>query len=287
MIEMETPQPNNLTQTQTFQLTPRQIGARKAWETMRSPDWTPPNGKRKSDKVIKHKPEITLPKDMVKASSTISPQHKAWNTMDKKKAMESGLLTYPKRPSTYNRHGKNAFRDIVVNYMEDKIGSVLALESDEMLFVKALPKHSFIIHEHDVDIFNKIRNSNPGNVVSLSRSDIVEAKSLNYTYAFLDFCNTFSLNVTRLKSLAKILNTTEVIAFTFSKRNDPTNRGVTKKRAQVFDIIKRLQLMYPNHIFETAFEYSDRDIISKRGGMPMVGIIMRRRDIMEAVYGSS
>lgn len=283
---METTQPN-LIQIRTPQLTPRQIGARKAWETMRSPDWTPPNGKRKSDKVIKHKPEITLPIDMVKASSTISPQHKAWNTMDKKRAMESGLSTYPKRPSTYNRPGKNAFRDIVVNYMEDKVGSVLALESDEMLFVKALPKHSFIIHEHDVDIFNKIRNSNVGNVVSLSRSDIVEAKPLNYTYAFLDFCNTFSLNVTRLKSLAKILNTTEVIAFTFSKRNDSSCRSAPKNRAQVFEIIKRLQLMYPNHIFETAFEYSDRDVDSKRGGMPMVGIIMRRRDIMEAVYGSS
>jgi hypothetical protein len=238
-------------------------GAKKAWATRR----------------LKQQQALNIPHKFLPNPIDQSPGTKsAYKAHDTMRARKDGLLPHEvKQPVTYDRPGKNKFRDIVVGYFENNTGSVLALESEEMVFVNALPQHRFILYEHNSEVYNKIFNkvksgNSAGNIVYLENSDIANAKSVDYDYAFLDFCSTFTTNETRLKVLARLLINAKYIALTFSL-HDKRKKEFDKRQ---IDLVKRLQAIFLNHTFETYMAYADRNE-GIRGGSPMVGIVLKNR----------
>jgi hypothetical protein len=182
-----------------------------------------------------------------------------------------------KQPSTYDRKGKNDFRDKVIDYVRgtlfDENEYILALESPELLFVKKLPRKKFVIYEHDVLRFCQIRDNVKKwkySNVEMRNGDIRNAVRLLYTsditykFAFLDFCNTLDSNIDRLKDMADALDFCEYIAFTFCLRG----KNKTEMDTYSVNIVKTLQYIFRHHEIEYFTSYRD--------GAPMAGIILKR-----------
>jgi hypothetical protein len=207
----------------------------------------------------------------------ISPRtlaaYKAHDTRRKNKELE--IVSDNENPSVklWNGPGKTIVRNQVVERF-NKYGSgyTLALESEQLLFVNALPNHNFAIFEQDPKIFDAIKKNKPSNIRSLVNADIGTAKNdkAPYDYAFLDFCNTYVKNVPTLKSLAKVLKKSKVIALTFAIRGHKSwNHGDYQT-----DISVRLRSIFKNHEVVYGKGYKDG-----KHGANMFGIILEHKDV--------
>jgi hypothetical protein len=215
-------------------------------------------------------------------SSRERSAHKAHITMFKQRldrALSSDVSVTPKKqPSTYDRTGKNEFRDKVIdcarNTIFDENEYILTLEAPELLFVKKLRRRKFVIYEQDISRFCQIRDNAKRwgyNNVVMRNGDIVNAgrlllsNNIVYKFGFIDFCNTFSSNIDRLRDMADALEQCEYIALTFCLR------GNTSKNTNLYAayIIKVLQDIFDSHKLDDALSYRD--------GAPMIGIILKKR----------
>jgi hypothetical protein len=206
----------------------------------------------------------------------ISPRtlaaYKAHDTRRKNKELK--VVSDNEIPSVklWNGPGKEFFRNQVISRLNEYgCGYVLALESEQLLFVNALPNHNFVIFEHDPKIFDAIKKRKPSNIRSLVNADIGTAKNdFPYRHAFLDFCNTYAKNVVRLKLLAKVLKNSKIIALTFSVRGHKSwNHGDYQT-----DIGVRLRSIFKNHEVVYGTGYKDG-----KYGANMFGIILQHKDV--------
>jgi hypothetical protein len=197
-------------------------------------------------------------------------------------------LKQPKiRAGKYSGDGKKAARNMVLkNLTSYGAGLTLALESDELHCVNALPDHKFVIFEHNPLTYELLREKQPRNVLSLNFGDVSEAKEFPFPfeYAFLDFCNTYGKNKETLQALRNSLRTCKFIALTFSERNW---RGIRRTKEQILSdeqwvefrdkrnyklyLIKELQKIFRNH------EYYDE--CSYRDTTPMCSMVLKTRDL--------
>jgi len=223
---------------------------------------------------------------LLETDTTLSPRersaHRAHITMFKQR-IEMSLnpsarhTAASKQPSTYDRTGKNNFRDKVIDYvrgtMFDENEYILALESPELLFVKKLPRKKFVIYEYDVSRFCQIRDNVKKwkyNNIVMRNGDIRNAVRLLttndviYKFAFLDFCNTLNGNIDRLKDMVDGLDFCEYIAFTFCLRG----KNRTEMDTYSVNIVKTLQDIFTHHKIEYYTSYRD--------GAPMAGIVFKR-----------
>jgi hypothetical protein len=191
------------------------------------------------------------------------------------------------RAGKYSGDGKKAARNMVLkNLTSYGAGLTLALESDELHCVNALPDHKFVIFEHNPLTYELLREKHPRNVLSLNFGDVSEAKEFPFPfeYAFLDFCNTYGKNKETLYSLRESLRTCKFIALTFSQRNwrggrrtkdqvlaDKQSEEFRDKRNYKLYLIKELQKIFRSH--EYYDEYSYRDTT------PMCSMVLKRRDL--------
>lgn len=163
---------------------------------------------------------------------------------------------------TYNSPAKNKFRNKVIESF-GKYGSILTLESPELLFVDSMPNHRFTIFETNPRSYKKIIEANRPNICKVFNTDISASRHLgyNFDYIFLDFCNTFETCYPSILAMMETINSSNKIALTFCLRGNKKEIEDSK-----FDMASKIQRVFNNFDIEYGETYAD--------GAPMVGFIL-------------
>lgn len=175
-----------------------------------------------------------------------------------------------KKDKNYNCDGKNRFRQKVIDVF-NKSSLTLCLESTQLLFVNALPNCNFIIFEKSKPVFKYIKSLEKSNV-TIFYKDVKEisstrlVKTTEIKQMFLDFCDTFDSNISRLKQINLVSTPCNILAFTFSTRSPSKGKRIGQ---QHFRMYKTLESIFPDFEIDFAESYSDSS--------PMIGIIMKRK----------
>lgn len=224
------------------------------------------------NRVIKHQEPISQP--VSKGSERV---RRSWVTRRGGKSSNKKVIAMSERD--WCGKGKSIARNMVVNYFEKYgAGKVLALESPQFLFAKALPKHEFDVYESNKLAHERMWNNAPSNVNALVNGDISLAATgaeEQYDYAFLDFCGKYDSNIERMKSLYEVLENSNYIAATFCTRGHSKTMESYK-----FEIAKTMQDIFRQHTIENEISYKDPQPNGKRGA-PMFTIILRHRALIE------
>lgn len=150
----------------------------------------------------------------------------------------------------YNSTEKNRVREKIVSAF-DPAGITLALESEQGLFVKSLPKATFFLFEYDAGVYKKLVEANYPNVAAIFNSDVSAARQLAdvcFDQAWLDFCNSIESNIERISSLQPLLNKCHTIAITFSPR---TGKKIDRLiQNYVLNIVATLRELLPEFEIE-------------------------------------
>lgn len=170
----------------------------------------------------------------------------------------------------YDAPKKNKFRDEVISAF-DPVGTTLALESAQGLFVKAMPEARIYLFESDRATYTALIEANYPNVISVFNSDVSAARMLHeipFKQGFFDFCNSLDGNIDRIRGLIPIINQMDTVAFTFSQRG--TGRAITTRdREYAVHINAMVTKEMPSFDITSCRVYKDTST--------MVGVILKRK----------
>jgi len=145
----------------------------------------------------------------------------------------------------YNTNNKDRIRNILVDLIRaNNINSIVALESPEFIFSKALPEKKIVVFENDSETFDKMEKSCPKNVElvwgDISKFGVLNAKA---DFVWLDFYRTWMSEKGKLATLRDTLKGTKYLVVTFCLRESSHHKttGNTFDGDYQFDLINKIQ----------------------------------------------
>jgi len=182
--------------------------------------------------------------------------YKQWYAANGKKWMQEHMKEYyqehkeelrlnvKERKMNYDRPNKNRIRDNLIKIIEqNKIKSILTLESEDFIFSNLLPKNKIIVFENDKKVFNKMEKSKPKNV-KLFFGDVSKFADLDSKVdcVYLDFKGIYEYSKQEIYELREVISKAKLFGVTFSTR---LNKEVKETYEQFgdyqFDLIRKLQ----------------------------------------------
>jgi len=146
---------------------------------------------------------------------------------------------------TYNKDSKNKVRNIIIDLIRAQdIKHIVALESPEFIFSKALPERKIIVFENDSDTFAKMEKDCPKNVElvwgNIGKFGVLNART---DFIWLDFCGTWMSEKENIALLKDTLNEVKYFAITLCLRESAHHQrtGNTFDGDYQFDLINKIQ----------------------------------------------